>query len=156
MAAVNDMQGIDIRTAMATAKSLYTLNSRNEILSDIKVREAIMAGIDRSTLSEIRFNGLNGYTEDLPGSFNLYQTQEGYEDNVGAVIAFDPEKDGKKLSVRNSLLGDSSTGKAQTTATQKMMKDIGVDLARRATTRGPSRSLGRPSSCVLTMFSCPC
>ncbi|MFG6302791.1 ABC transporter substrate-binding protein, partial [Corynebacterium hesseae] len=142
------MPDVEIRTAMTPGKNLYTLNSKNEILSDIKVREAIMTGIDRATLSGIRFNGLNGYTEDLPGSFNLYQTQKGYEDNVGAVISFDPEKakslldeagwkeggdgirekDGKKLSMRYTLLGDSSISKAMATATQKMMKDIGVDL----------------------------
>ena len=148
LAAVKDMQDIEIRTAMAPSKSLFTLNAKNEILSDIKVREAIMSGIDRSTLSGIRFNGLNGYTEDLPGSFNLYQTQKGYEDNVGAVIKFDAdkakslldeagwkegsdgirEKDGTKLSMRYTLIGDSSISKAIATATQKMMKDIGVDL----------------------------
>ena len=148
LAAVKDMQGIEIRTAMAPSNSLIVLNSKNEILSDAKVREAIMTGIDRSTLSGIRFNGLNGYTEDLPGSFNLYQTQEGYEDNFGSVVKFDAEKakslldeagwkeggdgirekDGKKLSMRYTLLGDSSISKALATATQKMMKDIGVDL----------------------------
>lgn len=148
LAAVKDMQGIEIRTAMAPSNSLIVLNSKNEILSDAKVREAIMTGIDRSTLSGIRFNGLNGYTEELPGSFNLYQTQEGYEDNFGSVVKFDAEKakslldeagwkeggdgirekDGKKLSMRYTLLGDSSIGKALATATQKMMKDIGVDL----------------------------
>ncbi len=148
LAAVKDMPDIEIRTAMAPSNSLFTLNSKNEILSDIKVREAIMAGIDRTTLSEIRFNGLNGYTEELPGSFTLYQTQDGYEDNVGAVVNFDVEraktlldeagwaegdggireKDGKKLSLRYTLLGDSSLSKALATATQKMMKDIGVEL----------------------------
>ena len=148
LAAVKDMPDVEIRTAMTPGKNLYTLNSKNEILSDIKVREAIMTGIDRSTLSGIRFNGLNGYTEELPGSFNLYQTQEGYEDNFGSVVKFDAEKakslldeagwkegsdgirekDGKKLSMRYTLLGDSSISKAMATATQKMMKDIGVDL----------------------------
>lgn len=148
LAAVKDMEGIEIRTAMVPSNSLIVLNSKNEILSDAKVREAIMTGIDRSTLSGIRFNGLNGYTEDLPGSFNLYQTQEGYEDNFGSVVKFDAEKakslldeagwkeggdgirekDGKKLSMRYTLLGDSSISKALATATQKMMKDIGVDL----------------------------
>lgn len=148
LAAVKDMQDIEIRTAMVPSNALIVLNSKNEILSDIKVREAIMTGIDRSTLAGIRFNGLNGYTEDLPGSFNLYQTQEGYEDNFGSVVKFDPEKakslldeagwkegsdgirekGGKKLSMRYTLLGDSSISKALATANQKMMKDIGVDL----------------------------
>ncbi|MDO5032923.1 ABC transporter family substrate-binding protein [Corynebacterium sp.] len=148
LAAVKDMDGIEIRTAMTPSKSLLTFNAKNEILSDIKVREALMTGIDRETIASIRFNGLDGYTEDLPGSFNLYGTQKGYEDNFGEVVSFDAEKakslldeagwkegsdgirekDGKKLSLRYSLLGDSSISKAIATAIQKMMKDIGVDL----------------------------
>ena len=148
LAAVKDMNDIEIRTAMMPSNSLIVLNSGNEMLKDIKVREAVLTGIDRSQLAAIRFNGLNGYKEELPGSLNLYQTQKGYEDNVGAVVKFDAEKakslleeagwkegadgirekSGKKLSLRYTLLGDSVISKAMATATQKMLKDIGIDL----------------------------
>lgn len=142
------MNDIEIRTAMMPSNSLIVLNSGNEILKDIKVREAVLTGIDRSQLAAIRFNGLDGYKEELPGSLNLYQTQKGYEDNFGAVVKFDAEKakslldeagwkegadgirekNGKKLSLRYTMLGDSSIIKAMATATQKMLKDIGIDL----------------------------
>lgn len=137
----------DIRTAMLPANYLITLNSEAPLLEEDAVREAIMTGVDRSQLADIRFNGLD-YTEELPGSFTLFQTQDGYEDNFGAVVSFDPEKsrqilddagwtegsdgvrekDGEKLEPRYVLLGDDPQGKAGATALQKMLSDIGVRM----------------------------
>ena len=53
------------------------------------MREALFTGIDRSTLAQIQFNGLD-YTEQLPGSIVLYQTQPGYEDNFSPVVQVRP------------------------------------------------------------------
>ena len=137
----------EIRTAMTPSNYLVTLNADAPTLKEKEVRQAIMTGIDRTQLAKIRFNGLN-YTEELPGSFLLFQTQDGYEDNFGAEASFDPEmaktilddagwtegaggireKDGQKLSPSFTLLGDDPEIKAEATALQKMMKDIGVDL----------------------------
>jgi peptide/nickel transport system substrate-binding protein len=137
----------DIRTALRPSNYLVTLNGKSPQLEDVAVREAIMTGIDREQLAKIRFNGLN-YSENLPGSFVLFQTQDGYEDNFGAEATFDPEKarelldeagwtegsggirekDGEKLSPEYVLLGDDPAQKAQATAIQKMLKDIGVDM----------------------------
>ncbi len=138
---------IEVRTALRTMHVLISLNSEGPILEDAKVREAIFTGIDRNQIATIRFNGL-GYTEELPGSLLFFQTQEGYEDNFGQVVSFDPEKskqlldeagwaagddgirekNGEKLSLRYILFGDSATNKATAAAYQKMMKDIGVEL----------------------------
>ena len=129
---------IEIRTALNPANYLMTINSTAPGLDDIKVREAIMRGVDREQLAAIRFQGL-GYTEDLPGSFNLYQTQPGYEDNFGEVIQYDPEKakellkeagydESNPLSVRYVTLGDSPMIQATTTALQAMLRNIGIDV----------------------------
>ncbi|AKK04774.1 ABC-type dipeptide transport system, periplasmic component [Corynebacterium mustelae] len=138
---------IEIRGALQPANSLLTLNGQAPILSDIKVREAILTGFDRSQIAAIRFNGLD-YEEKLPGSFTFYQTQEGYEDNLGQVLSYDPEKakklldeagwtegsdgvrekDGEKLSLRYTVVGDSPLLKGMASATQKMLKDIGVEV----------------------------
>lgn len=147
LASVEDMDGIEIRTAMRPSNILITLNSESPHLGDIKVREAIMTGIDRAQLATIRFNGI-GYEEELPGSFTLYQTQEGYEDIFGELVQFDVEKakslldeagwtegsngvrekDGETLTLNYVLLGDDPNSRASASATQKMMRDIGVDL----------------------------
>ncbi|MDO4761766.1 MAG: ABC transporter family substrate-binding protein [Corynebacterium sp.] len=136
-----------IRKTLQPANSLLVLNSQAPLLGDIKVREAIVNGIDRSQIAAIRFNGLD-YTETAPGSLFLYSNQEGYEDNFSTAAKFDPEnakkildeagwkegadgireKDGEKLSIRYILIGDSAISKAFAAALQKMMKDIGVDL----------------------------
>ncbi|APT93239.1 ABC transporter substrate-binding protein [Corynebacterium phocae] len=138
---------IDIRAAASPSNSLIVLNSQAPKLGDKEVREAIVKGIDRKQIAEIRFNGLD-YSEDLPGSLTLYSFQPGYEDNFAGVGSFDAEeskaileeagwvegadgireKDGEKLSIRYTLLGDSPLSKAFASALQKMMRDIGVEL----------------------------
>ncbi|MCF2705965.1 ABC transporter family substrate-binding protein [Arcanobacterium haemolyticum] len=145
--AVKDVQGINIYTAMIPSNALLTLNSANPILSDPVVREGIFQGVDRQTIFNVVFNGLD-YQEDLPGSFTLFAIQNGYEDNFSKAVKYDPEaaqktleeggwvagsdgireKDGQKLSLRFVLVGDSAVAKNRATALQQMMKNIGVDL----------------------------
>lgn len=136
-----------IRTALQPSNFLITLNTKAPLLKDPAVREGIMRGIDRSQLAKIRFNGLN-YSEQLPGSFVLFQNQAGYEDNFGAVMSYDQEKaketldkagwkpgadgirekDGQRLAPRYVMQGDSPQIRAEASAVQKMMRDIGVDM----------------------------
>ncbi|GAB3943041.1 ABC transporter family substrate-binding protein [Corynebacterium tapiri] len=148
-ATVKNMKGIDIRVAARTSKSLLTLNAKADNLSDPKVRQAIMTGINRDQIGQIIFNGIP-YSETPPGSLTNYPFQKSYEDNFStAVEKFDPEaakklldeagwtqaegaqfreKDGKPLTLRYVLMGDSETSRAMAMAIQAMMKDLGVDL----------------------------
>ncbi|XCB29981.1 ABC transporter family substrate-binding protein [Arcanobacterium hippocoleae] len=145
--AVKDMEGIEIFSSMMPGNYLLMLNSESENLKDIKVRQAIMEGIDRSQLAKIVFDGLP-YTEELPGSFTLFASQPGYEDNFSKAVKFDAaaskkllteagwkegsdgirEKDGKKLSLIYTVTGDSERTKSLAKAYQQMLKQIGVDL----------------------------
>ena len=137
---------IDVRAALRPATFMFTLNSDAPALSDIKVREALVTGIDRAQLAQIRFNGM-GYSEELPGSLTLFSTQPGYEDNLGELVQFDPEKsksileeagytmngdyyekDGEKISIRYVVVGDDEVSKSIALATQKMLKDIGIEM----------------------------
>ncbi|GAB3703731.1 ABC transporter family substrate-binding protein [Mariniluteicoccus flavus] len=147
LAQVKDMQGIEVRKGNTPSNGLYTLNTASPVLSDIKVREAVMAGIDRKTIADISFQGLD-YTENLPGSFLLFPWQKGYNDNFGSVVKFDKakagqildeagwkknaegvrEKDGKKLTVNFVLFGDNPVRKNMAKALQSMQKENGVDL----------------------------
>lgn len=145
---VKQMEGVDLRTALQPSNYLFVLNSASTPLKDATVRKAIMTGIDRSQLAAIRFQGLN-YSEELPGSLTLFQTQEGYQDNFSKVVNFNPEeatrllteeagyskgsdgileRDGQRLSLRYVLLGEDQMSKATASALQQMMRDIGVDL----------------------------
>ena len=136
-----------LRGTLRPSNYLVTLNAKTPTLEDVKVREAVFTGMDRETLAQVRFNGMD-YTEDLPGSFALFQNQKGYQDNFGGLVTYDQdkakqlldeagwaegsdgirEKDGKKLTLRYVTFGDSQLVKSTAAAMQKMMKDIGVDL----------------------------
>ncbi|OCA93168.1 ABC transporter substrate-binding protein [Actinobaculum suis] len=147
LAAVEPMSDINIYTSMLPANYMLTLNSASDAFKDPKVREAVMMGVDRSAIADVRFQG-TGYKEELPGSFIQFSTQPGYEDNFSAVVKHDPEgakkvleeagytknangvfeKDGKPLSARYVIFGDNQTTKAMATVVQQQMKDLGIDL----------------------------
>ena len=147
LAVAKQMKDINILGALQPSNFLLTLNSKTPVLEDIKVRQALFTGVDRETLAQIRFNGLD-YKEDLPGSIFLFQNQEGYQDNFSSVVQYDQdkakqlldeagwaeggdgirEKDGKKLTLRYVTFGDDQMTKSSVAGLQKMMKDIGVDM----------------------------
>ena len=147
LAVARQMKDINILGALQPSNFLLTLNSKTPILEDIKVRQALITGVDRSTLAQIRFNGLD-YKEDLPGSIFLFQNQEGYQDNFSSVAQYDQdkakqlldeagwaeggdgirEKNGEKLKLRYVTFGDDQMIKSSVAGLQKMMKNIGVDM----------------------------
>jgi peptide/nickel transport system substrate-binding protein len=147
LAQVKDMSGIEIRKGVEAAVNLFTLNGQSPVLSDARVRKAVLEGIDRAQLQEIRFQGL-GLTAQLPGSLTLYYFQKGYQDNFSKVLKFDPEqakrdldaagwvpgpdgvrvKDGKPLEFTYVNTGDDAVFKAVASATAAMLKNIGVRL----------------------------
>lgn len=146
-AAVKDMQGIELRTGRLPKNALLLLNAKSDILQDIKVREAVARGLDRKLLSSIWFQGVP-YTEDPPGSLISFPFQKDYQDNFSKVATFDAdkakaildeagwvegpngirEKDGKPLAIRYVLVGEDEQTTSVAKASQKMLKDIGIDL----------------------------
>lgn len=147
-AKVKDLANTTIYTATSNSIALTMLNAESEILSDIKVREAIFTGTDRQQLSTIRFNGMD-YTETPPGSFIYYPSQKDYyQDNFSKVVTFDVEKaksildeagwkegsdgirekDGQRLEIKYVLVGDSELSNSLALARQTMMKNIGIDM----------------------------
>lgn len=145
---VKDMPGITIYRATRPATSLIVLNSEKGPLTDIAVRHAFMMGLDRTSIANVRFQGLD-YTEPLPGSLTLFSFQTDYEDNVAAAgIKYDVEaakkilddagwvegadgvreKDGQKLELLLPLIGDSQMTANLGKAIQAMMKQIGINV----------------------------
>ncbi|APT85012.1 ABC transporter family substrate-binding protein [Corynebacterium aquilae] len=146
-AAVKDMTGVKVYSALDTRSGLLTMNSKAPNLSDAKVREAIAKTIDRDTLTNIVFNGLPYHGDPLNSMIN-FPYQKGYKDNFAEAVKYDPEeakklldeagwteggdgirqKDGAPLTVRYVLFGDNETIAALAKANQKMLRDIGIDL----------------------------
>ena len=147
LAVAKTVKDTTLRGTLRPSNYLVTLNAKTPTLEDVKVREAVFTGMNRETLAQVRFNGMD-YTENLPGSFALFQNQKGYQDNFGGLVTYDQdkakqlldeagwaegsdgirEKDGKKLTLRYVTFGDSQLAKSTAAAMQKMLKDIGVDL----------------------------
>lgn len=145
-ASVALMSDIEIYTGRDTRNTLLLLNGNSELLADVRVRKAVAMALDRETLNRLWFQGLP-YAEDPPGSFTFYPFQKQYHDNFSEVAHFDTataeqlldeagwqrdgdyrSKDGKRLSLRYVLVGESEQVTSNARAIQQMMRDVGIDL----------------------------
>ena len=157
---VQDMDGITIHRAGSVSTDLLELNSKSANLSDPNVRKAFFESLDRKTLAEIRYQGLD-YDQPLPGSLNLFSFQEGYKDSlVDAGYEYSTEeagklldaagwkmgsngireKDGKSLTIDYPFIGDDPTLLAQAKAMIAMAKKAGFDVKMRNV---PSADFGK-------------
>jgi peptide/nickel transport system substrate-binding protein len=146
-AQVRNMPGIDIRKGPSLQTDFFTLNGQSPMLSDIRVRKAVLEAIDRTQIARFHFNGL-GYSAAPAGSMNLLPFQKGYQDNVSKVIRFDPDQAKKDLDAagwvpgpdgvraRNGQplrftyvnTGDDAVGKAVSGGTAAMLRNVGIQL----------------------------
>ncbi|MFD0022929.1 ABC transporter family substrate-binding protein [Streptomyces sp. NPDC058382] len=144
---VKGLKGTEIRSGGSPFEYSLSFNTKSSVLSEKAVRKAIEQSVDRAQIAKIQFQGLD-YKEPLPGSAVLYSFQKGYEDNLSSVLKYDPEaaaksldaagwkpgsdgvrvKNGKKLEVGYTLLGDDPLGKAIAGAFVAMLKPVGVHL----------------------------
>lgn len=144
---IKGLPGTEIRSGGSPFEYSLYLNTKSPVLADPAVRKAIEESVDRGQIAKIQFQGLD-YKEPLPGSAILYSFQKGYQDNVSAVLEYAPDdakkaldaagwkpgsdgvrvKDGKKLEVGYTLLGDDPLDKATAGAFAAMLKPVGVRL----------------------------
>ncbi|MFJ7627852.1 ABC transporter family substrate-binding protein [Streptomyces sp. NPDC097595] len=144
---VKGLKGTEIRSGGSPFEYSLYFNTKSAVLSEKAVRKAIQQSVDRAQIAKIQFQGLD-YKEPLPGSAVLYSFQKGYEDNLSAVLKYDPAeakktldaagwkpgsdgvrvKNGKKLDVGYTLLGDDPLGKATAGALAAMLKPAGIHL----------------------------
>ncbi|MCX4682769.1 ABC transporter family substrate-binding protein [Kitasatospora purpeofusca] len=144
---VKTVKDAEVRSGGSPFEYALYLNTKSPFLGDVQVRKAVQESIDRSQITKIRFQGLN-HSEPLPGSAVLYSFQQGYQDNVAAVLKYDPQearrtldeagwkpgadgvraKDGKELELGYTLLGDDPVEKAVSGAFTAMLKTVGVRL----------------------------
>ncbi len=142
-------QNSKVRVAAGPNFRHFTFNSKAPFLSDVKVRQAIVMGLDRTVIAKSDLAGLPG--DQVPLNNNLYvAAQPGYVDQAKATgIDFNVdkakstldeagwklnegtgfrEKDGKQLDVEFAVLGGVSASENEGLQAQKMLKDIGVNL----------------------------
>jgi peptide/nickel transport system substrate-binding protein len=144
---ISGVSGTDVRRGGSPFEYFFFLNAKSPLLSDIAVRKAVLESVDRKQIAAINLQGLD-YSEPLPGSAIFYSFQKGYHDNVSDVIKFDPAaakseldaagwtagsdgvraKDGKKLELNYTLVGDDPLGKATASAFAAELKPVGVKV----------------------------
>ncbi len=122
------------------------MNLNAQRITDVAVREAIFAAVDREALRKVRFNGLN-WEEPSSGSMMLLPFSEYYQDNypvketgpdAAKKVLTDAgytanasgimEKDGKPAAFKISNFGDDPTTLAFTQTLQKQLQAGGMDV----------------------------
>ncbi|HEY2203276.1 MAG TPA: ABC transporter family substrate-binding protein [Pseudonocardia sp.] len=146
-AQVQGQAGTEIRKGPSLQLDYFTLNGQSPVLSDPRVRKAIMEAIDRHQITRFHFNGL-GYTAEPQGSMSLLPFQKGYADTFDKVIQFNPDqakkdldaagwvpgpdgirtRNGQPLRITYVNTGDDTTGKAVASGTGAMLKNVGVQM----------------------------
>ncbi|MFE2075719.1 ABC transporter family substrate-binding protein [Streptomyces misionensis] len=144
---IKGLKGTEIRSGGSPFEYSLYFNTKSAVLADATVRKAIEESVDRTQIAKIRFQGLD-YKEPLPGSAILYSFQKGYQDNLSAVLKYAPQeagkeldaagwkpgsdgvraKNGRKLEVGYTLLGDDPLDKATAGALAAMLKPVGIRL----------------------------
>ncbi|TDD83624.1 ABC transporter family substrate-binding protein [Actinomadura rubrisoli] len=83
--------GAAVRRAGGPDWRQFTFNAAGPILSDARVRQAVMLGIDRRAIARSDLSGLDVPVQTLGNHFYV-NTQDGYQDNSGELGGYDPAR----------------------------------------------------------------
>ncbi|MFB0838520.1 ABC transporter family substrate-binding protein [Arthrobacter sp. FW306-05-C] len=141
---VDGTKDTDIRRGQRLFAGGLNLNAQR--ITDVNVRKAIFAAVDREALRKVRFNGLN-WEEPSSGSMMLLPFSEYYQDNypvketgpdAAKKVLTDAgytanangvmEKDGKPAAFKISNFGDDPTTLAVAQTLQKQLQAGGMDV----------------------------
>lgn len=86
---VRQVRGAVIRRAGGPDWRHFTFNAARPALSDVRVRRAVMLGIDRNVIVRSDLSGL-GVPERTLGNHFYVHTQKGYRDNSAELGGYDP------------------------------------------------------------------
>ncbi|MFC4589384.1 ABC transporter family substrate-binding protein [Sphaerisporangium corydalis] len=143
--AANAKDGV-IRQAAGPDFRHFTFNGESPALSDVRVRQAIVLGLDRKAITRSDLQGLNWNSTLLNNHFFM-DTQSGYQDNSGGLGRYDPAKaeklldaagwhrasptrfkGGRELKVRFVIPAGLQLSKAEGEIAQSMLARIGVKV----------------------------
>jgi glutathione transport system substrate-binding protein len=138
------VDGAVIRRAAGPDWRHFTFNGASAVLSDVRVRQAVMAGLDRRAIAHSDLKDLDWPIQVLNNHFFM-NTQEGYRDNAGELGRYDPErarllldsagwvqrgayrvKDGRTLALRFVIPSTQQISKQEGELTQAMLRQIGI------------------------------
>ncbi|WP_103063454.1 ABC transporter family substrate-binding protein [Actinomyces qiguomingii] len=139
----------EIRQAAGLQWRHFTMNGSSGVLADQAVRQALVKGMDRLTITEGDLQGLPVPASQLQLGNHLFMPHnQGYKDNTGD-YAYNPEaaaaeldaagwtlaegaefreKDGQRLSIKYLRMPDISTSATEGRILQANMAAIGVEI----------------------------
>ncbi|MET8862470.1 ABC transporter family substrate-binding protein [Nonomuraea sp. NPDC004580] len=142
--------GAQVRQAAGPDFRHFTFNGSSQLLTDVRVRQALQLGINREAIAQSDLQGLDWPVTPLNNHFFM-NTQEGYQDNAGALGAYNPDKakqlldtagwkldgqvrqkQGRTLDLRFVVPSGVQISKAEGELAQSMLAQIGVKLSIKA------------------------
>ncbi|WP_308250035.1 ABC transporter family substrate-binding protein [Sphaerisporangium fuscum] len=128
-ARVGSARGAVIRQAAAPDFRHFTFNGDSPALSDPRVRQAIVLGIDRGAIARSDLQGLQWNGTLLNNHFYM-NTQTGYQDNAGALGRYDPAKAEQMLDAAGWRRASPSRYKAGKRLTLRFVIPSGLQLSK--------------------------
>ncbi|MFI0409769.1 ABC transporter family substrate-binding protein [Actinomadura sp. 3N508] len=129
---VQSVPGAAVRRAGGPDWRHFTLNAKGPALSDVRVRRAVMLGIDRRIIASADLSGLGVPVQTLGNHFYV-NTQDGYQDNSGDLGRYDPARARELLNEAGWTL--PSHGKYRTkagrTLSLRFVVPSGVPISKR-------------------------
>lgn len=141
---VQGVRGAAVRRAGGPDWRHLTLNAASPVLSDVRVRRAVMLGIDRRAIARSDLSGLGVPVRTLGNHFYV-NTQDGYRDNSGEFGVHDPErarrlldqagwkprgkyraKGGRTLALRFVVPSGVPIGKREGELTRALLERVGI------------------------------
>ena len=144
--AAKGYKGIQIRQAGSNIYRQFTLNTKDPILSDQTVRQAVVLGIDRKAITTALIGKLGGNPTPLQNHFFM-KNQAPYEETCGQFCNYDPakakqllegdgwkltngyyQKNGKQLALTITIPSQTPNSKAEAEVAQTTLKAAGIKL----------------------------
>lgn len=141
-----DVKDVAFHKSLGTAYSHFILNGEAADLKDVRVRQAIVMGLDRKVIAESSLKGLPVDPLLLVNHFYL-PGQAAYQDNAGEFGKFDPDragslldaagwkkdgdyrkKDGKTLDISFTIPSGNPVADNFVTLATVMLKNIGIKV----------------------------
>ncbi|MFE3453524.1 ABC transporter family substrate-binding protein [Nonomuraea sp. NPDC059194] len=143
-------QGAVVRQAAGPDFRHITMNGESAILSDVNVRRALTMAINRQAIAQSDLQGLDWPITLLDNHFFM-NTQEGYQNNAGALGTYDVErakaaldaagwklkgqtraKNGKEMNLRFVMPSGLQLTKSEGELVQNMLIQLGVKVTLQA------------------------
>ncbi|WP_243708516.1 ABC transporter family substrate-binding protein [Actinomadura sp. GC306] len=127
---VQGVRGAAVRRAAGPDWRHFTLNAASPVLSDVRVRRAVMLGIDRRAIARSDLSGLGVPPRTLGNHFYV-ATQDGYADNSEEFGVHDPDRAGRLLDEAGWHLRGEYRAKGGRTLALRFVVPAGVPISKR-------------------------